>query len=100
MGSSRTDDWPTDPKVFAELNKLHGPFTLDVCASVENAKCERFFTRVDDGLAQEWSGPRLDEPALRHRAARLDGKGVGGVGTDGRAGRVFVPALHRYALVA
>lgn len=56
MGSSRSDNWPTDPAVFAELDRIHGPFTLDPCSSAENAKCERFFTREDDGLAQLWTG--------------------------------------------
>jgi phage N-6-adenine-methyltransferase len=42
--------------VFAELSERFGPFTLDVCASAENAKCERYFTRDDDGLAQTWTG--------------------------------------------
>ena len=56
LGSSRTDDWPTDPAVFAELEEQFGPFDLDPCASDENAKCERYFTRSDDGLAQAWRG--------------------------------------------
>jgi site-specific DNA-methyltransferase (adenine-specific) len=56
MGSSRTDDWPTDPRVFAALDDEFGPFDLDPCASSENAKCPRFFTRADDGLAQHWTG--------------------------------------------
>jgi phage N-6-adenine-methyltransferase len=27
-----------------------------VCATAENAKCSRYFTIEDDGLAQEWRG--------------------------------------------
>ena len=56
MGSSRSDEWPTDPAVFAALAAEHGPLDLDVCATGENAKCDRFFTREDDGLAQAWTG--------------------------------------------
>jgi phage N-6-adenine-methyltransferase len=56
MGSSRTDNWPTDPAVFARLEREFGPFELDPCATAENAKCSRFFTRDDDGLAQHWTG--------------------------------------------
>lgn len=56
MGSSRTDEWPTDPAVFAELEAKYGPFDLDPCASPENAKCPRYFTRADDGLRQVWTG--------------------------------------------
>lgn len=31
-------------------------FDLDVCATPENAKCERFFTKAEDGLKQSWGG--------------------------------------------
>jgi site-specific DNA-methyltransferase (adenine-specific) len=31
------------------------PSALDPCATTENAKCERYFTREDDGLAEEWT---------------------------------------------
>lgn len=30
--------------------------SLDVCALPENAKCARFYSPVEDGLAQPWSG--------------------------------------------
>jgi len=53
--SSATDDWPTPQNYFDEVNKEFN-FTLDVCASRENAKCPKFFTKEDDGLAQEWDG--------------------------------------------
>lgn len=67
MGSSRSDDWPTDPAVFAALDAKFGPFTLDPCSSAENAKCPRFFTRDDDGLAQEWTGRvYVNPPYGRH----------------------------------
>jgi phage N-6-adenine-methyltransferase len=56
MASSRTDDWPTDPAVFAALDDEFGPFELDPCASDANATCSRYFTRDDDGLAQTWTG--------------------------------------------
>jgi phage N-6-adenine-methyltransferase len=47
--------WSTPAKLFAELDReFH--FTLDVCATSENAKCERFFSPDDDGLAQKWKG--------------------------------------------
>jgi phage N-6-adenine-methyltransferase len=42
--------------VFARLEQKFGPFGLDPCATAENAKCPRYFTRADDGLAQEWTG--------------------------------------------
>lgn len=53
--SSATDDWATPPHVFAALDAEFG-FDLDVCASAQNAKCTRFYTAADDGLAQAWTG--------------------------------------------
>lgn len=53
--SSKTDEWATPPEFFQYLDDEFG-FTLDVCATPENAKCERYFTREQDGLAQDWSG--------------------------------------------
>lgn len=51
--SSQRLDWSTPQGVFDELDAEFG-FTLDVCATHENAKCDRFFTKGDDGLAQRW----------------------------------------------
>jgi len=53
--SSATDLWSTPQAFFDALNDLHG-FTLDVCAIPENAKCQRFFTKENDGLSQDWTG--------------------------------------------
>jgi len=51
--SSATVEWPTPQGVFNELNAEFG-FTLDPCATHENAKCEKYFTMADDGLKQDW----------------------------------------------
>jgi site-specific DNA-methyltransferase (adenine-specific) len=56
MGSSKTDEWPTPPELFAQLDAQYGPFTLDPCAGADNAKCPAYFTREQDGLAQRWAG--------------------------------------------
>lgn len=53
--SSETDEWATPGWLFREYDAEFG-FTLDVCATPENAKCATFFTREQDGLSQEWSG--------------------------------------------
>jgi phage N-6-adenine-methyltransferase len=53
--SSKRDDWETPQDLFDELDaEFH--FTLDVCATPRNAKCDRYFTPDDDGLAQRWEG--------------------------------------------
>ena len=55
MMSSLTPEWATPQKLFDELNdEFH--FTLDPCSTHENAKCERHYTKEDDGLSQDWGG--------------------------------------------
>jgi phage N-6-adenine-methyltransferase len=41
--------------LFDPLNAVHH-FDLDVAAAPHNAKCERYYTRADDGLYQPWYG--------------------------------------------
>jgi phage N-6-adenine-methyltransferase len=55
MFSSKTDLWATPQDFFDKLNALHG-FELDVCATPDNAKCNKYYTVADDGLAQQWQG--------------------------------------------
>lgn len=56
--SSNSDEWATPQAIFEELNKeFH--FTLDPCATAMNAKCSKFFTKEDDGLAQNWGGTNV-----------------------------------------
>ena len=56
--SSKTELWATPQEFFDKLNEEFG-FTLDPCALPDNAKCAKFFTPEDDGLAQDWSGYRV-----------------------------------------
>jgi len=54
--SSQSNEWSTPQDFFDELNKeFH--FIMDVCATKENAKCEKFITEDEDGLATDifWS---------------------------------------------
>ena len=52
--SSKTNEWSTPQAFFDELDKEFN-FTLDPCATSENAKCNNYFTVEDDGLKQDWS---------------------------------------------
>lgn len=55
MTTSVTAEWGTPQWLFDQLDaEFH--FDLDPCCTTENAKCERFFTLADDGLAQLWTG--------------------------------------------
>src|SRR5678810_909854 len=53
--SSKTDMWATPQAFFDKYDHIYR-FELDVCATDENAKCHRYFTAEQDGLAQEWTG--------------------------------------------
>lgn len=55
MFSSKSDMWETPQYLFDRLDrKFH--FDIDVCATEENAKCKRYYTKEQDGLSQEWKG--------------------------------------------
>ena len=55
MFSSNSNEWATPQWLFDELDKeFH--FTLDPCATKENAKCKKFYTIIEDGLKQKWGG--------------------------------------------
>lgn len=51
--SSEKTEWETPQKLFDELNEEFG-FEIDVCATHQNTKCDRFFHRYIDGLKQPW----------------------------------------------
>jgi phage N-6-adenine-methyltransferase len=60
--TSSTCEWTTPQNIFDILNKEFGPFSLDPCATVENAKCVNFFTIKENGLKQKWRGKVFMNP--------------------------------------
>ncbi len=52
------DDRATEVGFFRVLDERFG-FSIDVAASEANTKCERYYDRVKDGLAQSWAGERV-----------------------------------------
>lgn len=56
--TSLTCEWPTPQALYDELDaEFH--FTLDPCATDENHKAPRYFTRSEDGLMRSWEGERV-----------------------------------------
>ena len=52
---SKTVEYETPESIFAPLNaEFH--FTVDVCATQENKKVERCYTKTENGLTKEWEG--------------------------------------------
>lgn len=55
MFSSKTDLWATPQDLFDELNnEFH--FDIDVCADESNHKCDKYYSKEQDGLKQIWTG--------------------------------------------
>lgn len=54
MVSSKSNEWGTPQALFDMLNKEFG-FTLDPCATDDNAKCPKYYTKSTDGLRHNWS---------------------------------------------
>ena len=51
--SSNTNEWETPKWLFDKLNKeFH--FTLDPCCTPINRKCDKYYTKEDNGLLQSW----------------------------------------------
>jgi len=53
--SSKTDLWATPQEFFDKYNAIYN-FTTDVCATKENAKCEKYYTLEDSAFNHNWVG--------------------------------------------
>lgn len=71
MFSSAKGEWETPQDFFNKLNEEFR-FTLDVCALPDNAKCDRYFTPEQDGLAAAWRGETcwMNPPYGRERTGK------------------------------
>jgi len=55
MFSSKSSEYETPQWLFDQLNDEFY-FTLDPCATKENAKCKKYYTITDNGLVKDWGG--------------------------------------------
>jgi len=88
MFSSANELWST-PKYFFDSVAKEFPFTVDVCALPENAKCKTFFSPDVDGLAQNWKGVCWMNPPY----GRVIGKWVEKAYRSAKDGAVVVGLL-------
>lgn len=65
--TSNTPEWATPQDFFDKLDAEFG-FTLDPCATPENAKCSKYYTVSDNGLLHSWAGEVvfMNPPYGRH----------------------------------
>lgn len=52
---SQSQEWETPRELFEIYNEKYH-FTLDVCATKLNTKCELYYDKSIDGLSQKWEG--------------------------------------------
>ena len=65
--SSKDQTWETPIEFFNKLDDIF-KFELDVAASDDNHKCDRYYTEETDGLAQDWKGVCwMNPPYGRHQ---------------------------------
>lgn len=58
MFSSKSDEWSTPPDFYAKLDaEFH--LELDPCATLDNHKCDRYYTPEMNGLKQSWGQFRV-----------------------------------------
>lgn len=89
--SSRDIDWATPKTFFDELDaEFH--FTLDACATAENAKCANFFSPEQDGLKQVWSGTVFMNPPYGRQILRWVEKAFKTAETGGATVVCLLPA--------
>jgi phage N-6-adenine-methyltransferase len=58
LHSSASTEWATPQDLFDQLQDEF-KFDLDAAASPDNAKCETYFTKEDNGLSLPWSAYRV-----------------------------------------
>ncbi len=56
--SSKSNEWATPQSFFDRLN-AEFKFTLDPCSTDKNSKCAKHFTKLQNGLSQDWRGERV-----------------------------------------
>lgn len=98
MFSSATDQWSTPIDFFNKVDDVFR-FETDVCADASNAKCDKYFDAVDDGLTKPWTGVCWMNPPY--------GRGIGKwlkkayESAKGGGNRCLLnPCQDRHALVA
>lgn len=52
--TSDSQEWYTPQYIFDYLNRIYN-FDLDPCATPLSAKCDKYFTKEENGLIQDWN---------------------------------------------
>ncbi len=63
-------DWDTPQVLFDKLNEEF-KFEYDLAASNKNTKCDKFFSKEDDGLKQKWNGVCWLNPPYGDKTSKM-----------------------------
>jgi hypothetical protein len=82
-----SDNWGIFEEDFCHLGALFGPFTIDLFATSDNAKCLRFYSRsFEEGALEMGGGVRFcSTPCIFGNADNLQGSRHGNGGNFARA---------------
>ncbi len=83
--------WATPQDFFDNLN-AEFDFDIDVCATPENAKCNKFFTEEQDGLSQSWGGTCWCNPPYGREIGKWVSKAYASCKDDGVTVVMLLPA--------
>lgn len=102
--SSATPEWSTPQWLFDALDAEFS-FSLDPCCTHENAKCDKHFTREDNGLLRSWAGETVwMNPPYGDEIGAWMAKAHGAAENEGALVVCLVPARtdtawwHNYAM--
>lgn len=88
--SSVSEEYETPLDFYNKLSQRYGPFDLDPAATAANAKAPKFYTKVDDGLAQSWFGSVYVNPPYGRDISRWIQKAITEVYSVGSCDRVVM----------
>lgn len=77
--SSESTEWQT-PRMFFQAIDLEFELNTDVCATLGNKMCKKFFSKKEDGLKQDWKGLRcwMNPPYGKEIGAWVEKAATGG----------------------
>ena len=91
MFSSNSDLWATPQDFYNQLNEEFN-FDIDVCATPDNAKCDKFFTKEQDGLLQSWGGTCWCNPPYGREIGKWVQKAYNSSKNEGSTVVMLLPA--------
>lgn len=92
IAPAKSVEWSTPQAFFEFCEREFGEFDLDAAASPTNTKCDCYYTRGDDSLAQDWPGSVWCNPPYGRRLREWVAKAEGVVHLEATQVVMLLPA--------